>query len=174
MSNILYSFVQWLHWHADEKKRSARLFQRSLNFLCPRKFTLSHTMHSFPTFSLFQVVQTPYFFAQTPSCFAQPSTFARLPAAPRISGGWNAPVQMEATRCFVYNCCLSLGRLWPQRTQRMADNYQDWQSQTGWGAKVGLANVSSCWLRRADLKRLARSGGTSVTVRFPVTDTDAR
>ena len=47
-------------------------------------------------------------FAQTPSCFAQASTFLRSMAALRISGSWNAPVEIEGNRCFVYNCCLSL------------------------------------------------------------------
>ena len=42
------------------------------------------TQKKMPTFSIF--AQTPPFFAQTPLIFAQPSTFARPPASPWISG----------------------------------------------------------------------------------------
>ena len=86
-------------------------------------------MHSLPTCS---------FFAQTPSFFAQASTLARDPAAQRISGSWNAPVEIEGNRSFVYHCLSLL----PPRTQPMADSYQrrlrrrqavtDWQRYNKW------------------------------------------
>ena len=77
-----------------------------INFSLPNEITpLPTKMHSL-TFSIF--AQTPIIFAQTPIIVAQPSTFARPPAALWISGSWNALVQMEGDRRFVYNCCHSL------------------------------------------------------------------
>ena len=53
----------------------------------PNEITpLPTNMHSLHIFSIF--AQTPPFFAQTPLIFAQPSTCARPPAAPWISGSW--------------------------------------------------------------------------------------
>ena len=45
------------------------------------------------------------------------------------------------------------------------------RGQLGDGKEHGPEHVSSCWL--ADLKRLVLSGGISVMVWFPVTDTNA-
>ena len=78
-----------------------------INFSLPNEITpLPTNIHSLSTFSIF--AQTPLIFAQTPPIFAQPSTLARPPAAPWISGSWNTPVQMEGDRRFFYNFCLSL------------------------------------------------------------------
>ena len=109
----------------------------------------------------------PPFFAQTPSFFAQPSRFARSQAAPRISesGSWNAPVEIEGNRSFIYNCCRSLLHRERNRWHIMAENYLGRQSLTGRGPTIGPVNISSCW--QADRKWLARSCGTSVMGSIP-------
>ena len=99
-------------------------------------------------------------FAQTPSFFAQRSTYARSRTSPRIPGisDWViAAFEMEGNTTFFYNCCLSLvtanatdGRQFPRQA------VTDWRS-----SNLFHATFSSSW--HADSTRAARSGSTSVT-----------
>ena len=120
------------------------------------KCTLCQLFHSLPTFSLF---------SQTPPFLAQPSSFARPPAAPRISSSWNAWFRwQEIVVLLTINVTLL-----PRRTQQMADNYQGRQSRTGGGPiyftlpfRVGSGpgggywgDVQEPWERRDCVRKVA-------------------
>ena len=91
--------------------------------LLPTKCTLCPLFHSLP--------RPPQFFAQIPPFFAQPSTFARPPAAP-----WpgSRAVETHWFRWKEINDLFTIAvTLLPRRTQPMTDNYRGRQSRTGGG-----------------------------------------